>query len=213
MHFTQCAGLHVSLLQHAHTWAALFDHCHELLFCPHNPYDLQAPSSLLWPCSPLSLLGGPVSMAASSTHPRLPCLHVHHAHSSQTNLLSHSDTVFPFLSLPHLPMEAFPLMPSQFFKAAQPTQVFPVLFYQKTFLVCKWLKYSILPTFFGIFYYLVAMVLKACGGWTAFCPLVLTGQTPVSLHSPCPPKYTTWGSYEMFPNWSRAPPCPGQGSG
>lgn len=155
---------------------------------------LQPAMVLLTPCSPWGSYGYDSIHYSSQTLLCIcaPCTPHNPPYHSQTTLLSRSDTVFPFPSLSRLLMEAFPLLPSQFFKAAQPTQVFPVLFYQKTSLVCKWLKYSIPPTFFcWIFYYLVAMVPKACGGWLAFCPSVLAAQTRVSLHCPCSPKYTT----------------------
>lgn len=176
---------------------------------------LQPAMALLTPCSSWGFYeyGSIQHSSHILSHACAPCTPHNPPHPSHTTLLPCSDTVFRFPSLPRLPMEAFPLLPSQFFKAAQPTQVFPVLFYQKTSLVYKWLKYSIPPTFFWIFYYLVVMVPKACGGWLAFCPLVFAAQTHLSLHRPCSPKYMTWGSYEMLPSWTRAPPWPDQGTG
>lgn len=70
-----------------------------------------------------------------------------------------------------------------FLRLPNPHRSFLFFFYRKASLVCKWLKYNIPPTFFCIFYYLVAMVLKTCGGWLAFCPSALTVQRLMYL---CP---------------------------
>lgn len=157
-------------------------------FQSSRPADLQFPASLLMalltPCFPWHLYEYGRTQHSPQTLPEAcaPCIH-NPLHSFQTTPLSHSNRFFPLPSLSHLSSEAFPLLPSEFFKASQPMQVFPVLSIRTNLLfVSKWLKYSITPTFLWIFYYLVAMVLKACGGWLVFCPLVLTAQTHISLH-------------------------------
>ena len=224
MHFTQCAKLHVSPSMPTPQLLCLTT----TMCCCCLPAIQQAcklPPACYGLAHPMSSLGLLHSapwgyMVAFSTHPRPSHMHMHYAHPI---ILHTAPKQLCFLVLTQFFLSLLCLVclrrlslcrHHNFLRLLSPRRSSLFSFIKKHLLfVSKWLKYSIPPTFFWIFYYLVAMVPKACGGWLAFCPLVLTVQTHISLHCPCSPKYMTWGSYEMLPSWSRAPPCPDQGTG